>query len=476
MNKVITISGTTLAILSVFFITLSSINLNTGSVHAAETSTDTEVALNVDSVINISAPTTATLNCTPGATAAAAQLCTTTATVGVGTNNITGYTLQMNATSGSPTALTNSAASPAATIPTLSQAYSSANFPVNSWGYTGGLDKSSESGGYDCSTNYCPILAYQSNDSNYAPNHVIKVTDAPATTSNTNITFGAKVDISKPSGTYSTSVTFTAVTNAVPITTMQSFDASSCATMSTGDTITLRDTRDNEEYLIGKLADNNCWMLDNMRLDLANSTVLNSLTTDNTNVDSASLTSRKSGNRAAGDRYASSGFTTWAQGDTTNVYPQARANADYKNTTTTSYGAGSGKIGVYYNYCAASAGNYCYDKNAGVDDPSTLQDAQYDICPKNWRVPTSDDSGEYQALYTAYSSNATNFRNALSTPFSGHFRSGSASYQGSYGYFWSSTSIGGSYMNYLDVDASYVTPSSHYERCYGFSVRCLLGS
>ena len=180
------------------------------SVHAdSSASTDTEVALNVDSVINISAPTTATINCTPGATAAAAQLCTTVASIGVGTNNITGYTLQMNATSGSPTALTNSAASPAATIPTLSQSYSSSNFPVNSWGYTGGLDKSEETGGYDCSTNYCPVLAYGSS----APNHVIKATNAPTTTSNTDITFGAKVDISKPSGTYATSVTFTAITN-----------------------------------------------------------------------------------------------------------------------------------------------------------------------------------------------------------------------------------------------------------------------
>ncbi|MBR2997040.1 hypothetical protein IKF33_01200 [Candidatus Saccharibacteria bacterium] len=476
MKKVITISTTALAVLSVFFISFSFIN--TGSVHAESSST--QASLEIDSIINISAPPTVTLNCTPGATDAQAELCTSTANVIVTTNNITGYTLQMNATSGSPTALTNSAASPAATIPTLSQAYPSANFPVNSWGYTGGTDKSEETGGYDCSTNYCPILAYNSDSSSYAPNHIINQTDAPSTASTTSITFAGKVNTTKPSGTYSTSVTFTAVTNAIPAPAMQDFDASSCAAMSTGDTTTLRDIRDNEEYLIGKLADNNCWMLDNMRLDLTNSTVLNSLTTANTNVDSASLTSLKSGNRAAGDRYASSGFATWAQGDTSSVYNQAKANADYKDTTTTSYGAGSGKIGVYYNYCAVSAGNYCYDSGAGVDDTSTLQDAQYDICPKHWRMPTSDTTGEYQALLTAYNNNQTatdsgSLQYNLSTPLSGLFYSGSAYGQGSDGYFWSSTWTNATHMRDLYV-TSYVNPSSGYNRNGGFSVRCLLGS
>ena len=184
------------------------------SAHAESSST--QASLEIDSIINISAPPTVTLNCTPGATDAQAELCTSTANVIVTTNNITGYTLQMNATSGSPTALTNSAASPAATIPTLSQAYPSANFPINSWGYTGGLDKSSETGGYDCSTNYCPILAYESDPENYSPNHIINQTDAPSTASTTSITFAGKVNTTKPSGTYSTFVTFTAITNAPP--------------------------------------------------------------------------------------------------------------------------------------------------------------------------------------------------------------------------------------------------------------------
>ena len=247
---------------------------------------------------------------------------------------------------------------------------------------------------------------------------------------------------------------------------MQNLDPSKCTTTAT----TVIDNRDSEEYLVQRLADGKCWMLDNLRLDLTNSTILNGLTTSNTHVDSASLTSLKSGNRSAGNQYASSGFVKWDSSSSSSVYNQAKANADYKDTTTTSYGEGSGKIGVYYNYCAASAGSYCYDSGAGTGN------ASYDLCPAGWRMPTSGSSGEYQALYTAYSSDVASFLNALSTPLSGFFYDGSANYQGTDGYFWSSTYINAYSMYRLYVNSSNVNPFGSYNRYYGYSVRCLLGS
>ncbi len=257
------------------------------------------------------------------------------------------------------------------------------------------------------------------------------------------------------------------VTSRGPLSPIQNFN---CSSLASGATEEVYDTRDNEVYLIGKLEDDKCWMLDNLRLDLTNSTILNGLTTSNTHVNSASLTSLKSGNRSAGNQYASSGFVTWAQGDTVNAYNQAKANADYKDTTTTSYGSGSGKIGVYYNYCAASAGSYCYDSNSGTGN------ASYDLCPAGWRMPTGSSSGEYQALYTTYSSDATSFRNALSTPLSGYFYDGSARSQGSYGRFWSSTYSGYYLMSHLYVGSSNVYPADDDNRDRGQSLRCLLGS
>ena len=248
---------------------------------------------------------------------------------------------------------------------------------------------------------------------------------------------------------------------------MQNMSASDCTTTAR----TVYDKRDDEPYLVQRLADGNCWMLDNLRLDLTNSTTRNVLTTSNTHADSTSLTSLKSGNRSAGARYASSGFAAWDSDSTSNVYNQAKANANHKYTVaSTKYGNSSGKIGVYYNYCAASAGNYCYDGGSGTGN------ASYDICPYGWKMPTGGSSGRYQTLYTAYSSNATNFRNALSTPLSGNFNHGVMDLQGTSGYFWSSTYYDSSRMYDLYVLSNNLLPAGYNDRAIGFSVRCILGS
>ena len=95
------------------------------------------------------------------------------------------------------------------------------------------------------------------------------------------------------------------------------------------------------------------------------------------------------------------------------------------------YSIVQGKIGVYYNFCAASAGSYCYGDGSystnsptSDPDPTTLQDAKEDICPKGWRLPTGGSDGEYNNLYMQYSSDAERFEMALKTPLSGYFTSG----------------------------------------------------
>ena len=459
MKKVITISATALAILSMFFISFSFID--TGSVHAE--SSDSQASLTLDPVIDISAPSSVTLNCTPGSTDAQAELCTSTANIVVNTNNITGYTLQMNATSGSPTALTNSAASPAATIPTLSQAYPSANFPVNSWGYTGGLDKSEETGGYDCSTNYCPILAYNSDPTTYAPNHIINQTDAPSTTSTTSITFAGKVNTTKPSGTYSTSVTFTAVTNYVPhpITngmSMTDIDSSTCSDTPTDVTYTVEDPRDHTNYTVAKLQDGNCWMTQN--LALGGSTAMN-LTQADSNVGSGGFTLPAS--VSEGDWAGS--YTTPEFFDYAGNYPSQQAINKYGN---------------YYNWPAATAGT----------NPSS-GDSQYSICPKNWRLPSASSTdatdSEFYKMLNPYittgswsgsswsSVTTTNFTNApVSLVFSGDYYGGLGN-QGSTGFFWSATASGSDDAGNLYARSSgRVYPRDIDSKDYGNSIRCLV--
>ncbi|MBR2997070.1 hypothetical protein IKF33_01370, partial [Candidatus Saccharibacteria bacterium] len=160
------------------------------------------------------------------------------------------------------------------------------------------------------------------------------------------------------------------------------------------------------------------------------------------------------------------------------------ANDDTWNPDTvasTTYGNGSGKIGIYYNYCAASAGSYCWGNGTSYtgspeSDPKsdTLYDIDADICPAGWHMPTTTSGGEYYYLYnTAYAANATNFKTALSTPLSGFFNYGSAYDQGSYGGFWSSTWYSTDYVRGLGVSASRVYPSDNYSRNYGYSLRCV---
>jgi uncharacterized protein (TIGR02145 family) len=248
------------------------------------------------------------------------------------------------------------------------------------------------------------------------------------------------------------------------------------AQLTEGGAYYLRDSRDEEPYCVSKLEDGNLWLLDNLRFDIvAHKDGISSANTNITN--SATLTSLKTGNRGAGDKYATAGVSYWGTDSSYSAPLIAIKNASddtwNPNTTTTSYGSGSGKIGVYYNYCAATAGSYCYG-NGTTDYGTSSGDATEDICPAGWRMPTGDNSGEYQALYTAYGSDATNFKNALSTPLSGFFDNDSAIDQGTYGGFWSSTRD----VNYdayiLLVDSSDVDPQDVNARSVGLSVRCLL--
>jgi hypothetical protein len=218
-------------------------------------------------------------------------------------------------------------------------------------------------------------------------------------------------------------------------------------------------------------------MLDNLRLDLGNSAVLANTTADNTNASATSLNYMKNGGGITSDQYPTAKINNEAWTSSSQNYYSipmtvSSGNGWDKDTTVTSYGSGSGKIGVYYNFCAASAGSYCYGN--GTSAGTSSGNAEEDICPAGWRMPTGGSSGEYQALYTAYSSNATNFRNALSTPLSGYFYDGSANDQGSGGVFWSSTRSNVSFMYLLYVYSSFVYPQSDDTRDSGFSVRCFL--
>ena len=325
--------------------------------------------------------------------------------------------------------------------------------------------------------------------------------DVTACPSNGSIIFpGDLYVINSTNASWSSTVYAVWQSNYVPFcdthTCMQDVNSASLATLlpNVGDTTTLYDKRDETPYIVGKLADNNYWMLENLSLDLV-AVSLDDLKgtagSPNTNASDTTLGHLKNGGGSspytgtavayAGSSNAYDTPQVAVSGNCNNVYcvndPESGKWISDSVTQETINGKTSiaqGKIGAYYNYCAASAGSYCYASGSGTGN------ATEDICPAGWRLPTGNSSGEFNALYSQYSSGSPSqiaaFQTALHTPLSGRFYSGKAYYQGYYGYFWSSTFGNGDSMYRLNVDSSFVNPFGSDRRDYSYSVRCILSS
>ena len=270
----------------------------------------------------------------------------------------------------------------------------------------------------------------------------------------TTVHFGTKISTNLVAGNYEKSVLFTAVAHANPaktlhsISKMQQMTPEICAATTTpnktataldidgshyGDpnyapTKTLVDTRDNNTYTVSKLADGKCWMTQNLRIIDKTITPADSDVTSNYTIPASSL----------------SGFISY---NTSNAY----VNSD----------------GGFYNWYAATAGTGTTALTVNG------QNTTVSICPKGWRLPTGGGSGEFLVLYNNYNSSSSLRSNLVNLISSGYVFSNSRYYQGSDGYYWSST-VDSSYGAYsLHLNTSNVDPVNYGTKYYGFSVRCI---
>ena len=394
-------------------------------------------------------------------------------TISMSTNNPSGYKMFVD-TVGDSTELVNTS-NPSYTIPNITTSVNPDDFPMNYWGFR--ITKNSNVSTGD----FVP----------FSPHSIVSESNGPAERVTSTVGFGAKVDYSKPAGMYQIRLKFEIVPT-VTQTYMQNLDSTVCKTTPA----LVIDQRDEQLYTIQRLADGKCWMIDNLNLDLTDTGVVNLMSSTNTNASSEVLGYLKnsSGGRANGDQYPTAGLTYENWADTPSYdYSQPLVNKGGNCSTTSSdpctydgayksynnlsnltplestFGYGSGKVGIYYNYCAASAGSYCYGSGASAGTPSGS--ASYDICPAGWRMPTGGVSGEYQSLANAESNN---LQNALSALFSGNYHDGAANGQGVYGYFWSSTNGGDAQMSSLRSASASVDSSFGADRAFGNSVRCVL--
>lgn len=248
-----------------------------------------------------------------------------------------------------------------------------------------------------------------------------------------------------------------------------------------GEVATVKDKRDEKEYLIGKLADGNVWMLDNLALD-PTEVSLEKLK-GNTNASDETLTYFKIGGGEGA--YAAEGV---ALAVNTNRRDTPTVVTKYMDVVP-SGGYSSGKAGVYYNYCAVSAGSYCYADGAPYAPGTSYPvDITEDICPADWRLPTASartnynyetgtneyEYSDYRNLISLYDS-LTAFYTAFHVTFANGFYNYSPTYStsmGSRGYLWAgsqqSTSSGklmsfdNTYYGFTDTDRSRI-----------FNTRCM---
>ena len=239
---------------------------------------------------------------------------------------------------------------------------------------------------------------------------------------------------------------------------MQNISSGSCTTIASY----ARDNRDDHIYLIQRLADGNCWMMEN--LDLGRTNLITDLTSNNTNLSNTITATTFNGWRKT------AGTETYTAGE---FIPLTTSNTmdrrDIDQTSGTSYG-------TLYNYCAASASTICTDYL--WNDPSS----RYDICPAGWRLPIGGDTGgEFSALnsFTDYNTlakmRAPIADGGAAFALAGYFGNSTPTGQGVYGHYWSSKNKTGSTtdMNILLLYSSVLANYSS-SRTSGYAVRCIM--
>ena len=248
--------------------------------------------------------------------------------------------------------------------------------------------------------------------------------------------------------------------------------------MAAGEQYQLKDNRDQKNYYVSKLADNNIWMTQNLDFDIVNGGA--GLDSSNTDVPANWGDAGKLVNTYA------TGTTTWNWSITTpesydpgDFYWDGTLNTNYDgnldNETVTNPSATSGgthyHIGNYYNWTAAVA------MNNSSSYASRYTDANQSICPAGWRLPTYSGDKSYLNLKNAQGFTSGTSGNIQSAPiyfvYGGHWYGGSGSV-GSYGYYWSSVVQSGGNSYFLRFTASdSLNPQNYDARNSGYLLRCV---
>ena len=416
------------------------------------------------------------------------------------------------------------------------------SFANNTWGYSYCISNCSSastpdtpnpnwiSGDYNnASTGYNGLPLYT--------NTGIKLVEkADSTSSTVDFKIAAKASSTQPSGEYTNTINFTAISNIIPTTMLDAFIASGakmhngyfkmqdmtptiCRSIDTDGEkgMQLIDVRDDKVYWVAKLKDGNCWMTQNLDLDLSSTVALTSETSDidpdtydtgiytnetgysknnETNVtswtpstidgegiqhadtivindDAASgwkIHWGRTYSADPGDKYRYTNPTTYSEATYTSLKNCANANGN------DIFGCQHTHFGNYYSWAAAVASN-----NAS----GAYGNQSNSICPKNWSLPTNYIYGVMFQLQRIWSGNDDNsyaqngFKKLRIAPLFfqrfGFIMNSSLSYLGSYGSYWSSTAddTNGNFAYHKYFNSTNIWSAIKNADYYGFSVRCV---
>jgi hypothetical protein len=318
-----------------------------------------------------------------------------------------------NYSSGSPTnALLYTDATSKNPIPAIPMTAAAVTAPAaltpNNWGFAitspnSTLAAASPLNGFDNSTDYASTPA----TSKYAN---LPTTDTQIYQTNQTVTpldefdfyYAVAINTSQAAGTYANRITYSVVGADIPEPVYAACvngpafkgdigDILNAGTTtdgwSIGDTGIATDARgDGQQYCIGKLADGNVWMLNNLKLGSLDTTI--DLTPADTNIAS-NWTLPRIDNTISSLDYDTPRLYAYVDGQS--GFSLSIPNSEETDINSPNF------TGYYYNWCAATAGQV----TTCVSAATMPNDATQDICPANWRIPTGDSSGEFAALSTA---------------------------------------------------------------------------
>ena len=313
--------------------------------------------------------------------------------------------------------------------------------------------------------------------SNCEPHQVVseyliacKLPDKPASTDN-----GYAVAVTTTTGEIDMHNFTVRYFNPTTTVSMQDFTPSTCGAMSVGDIVPLVDEQNNQVYRVKKMQDGKCWMIDNLKY-------IGEAHTNLTNVDG---TSGLTYNNTDGRYNTVDGTGTQSTANSDKAFYNTPMFSDYCSSTDIQ--ASYTKCGYLYNWYAATAGTGVY----GSDDET---DTLSSVCPVGWRLPTAGSAAPVRIPNKDYSilnasmhagklstgsfegwADGWQFDGAWSGAFAGRYDNGTFNFQGTNGFYWSSTAYSANRARTTSFDGLDVNPGNNYGNIYnGLAVRCVM--